>query len=121
MKFYKEKSKIWELFTQANIHSLIAPFGFEIPYRQFDFKTKCRIICQPNFIERCKKYNAEIKTMPKLHTKLAIGYNGTLFGSFNFTTSHQKELVAFFDSPQEIEEALCEFDYWWAKATPVKP
>jgi len=116
MEFYRQKSKIWDLFVEANIHSMIAPFGFSIPYTKFDFRTKCRLICQPEHTEKNEAYNIEIRTSPRLHAKLAIGFNGILFGSFNFSDSKLKEIVAFSNKPKDIEDALSEFDYWWENA-----
>lgn len=122
MKFYKNHSTIWNLFATANIHSIIAPYGFSMPYPKFEFTKTCRIISLPECWQRCNKQNVEIRTLHDIHAKMAIGYNGVLFGSFNFSkTNTNKELIAYFDSPQEIEESLCEFDYWWNLATPVKP
>ena len=54
MEFYRQKSKIWDLFEKANIHSLIAPFGFSTPYKDYNFQTKCRLICQPEYAEKNK-------------------------------------------------------------------
>lgn len=115
MEFYREKSKIWELFTNANIHSLIAPFGFDTPYNDFNFQYKCRIIVRPKeeYLTTTKKYNCEIKTLPRIHVKLAIGLNAILFGSFNFTKSKQQEIVCYSEKASDIEDALDEFDYWW--------
>ena len=51
-----------------------------------------------------------------MHAKLAIGFNGVLFGSFNFSNSKQKEIIVFSNNPKDIEDALSEFDFWWAGA-----
>ena len=116
MEFYRQKSKIWELFEKANIHSLIAPFGFSTPYKDYNFQTKCRLICQPEHAEKNKDFNTEIRISPRMHAKLAIGFNGVLFGSFNFSNSKQKEIIVFSNNPKDIEDALSEFDFWWAGA-----
>jgi len=113
MGFYRKKSKIWELFTKADIHSLIAPFGFSTPYHNFDFSTTCKLICQPKYLYKSKDYNVEVHTNPRIHAKLAVGFKGMLIGSFNFSNTKQKELVWFSNKPKDIEDALCEFDYWW--------
>ena len=55
-----------------------------------------------------------------MHAKLAVGFNGVLFGSFNFSNTKQKELVAFSRNPKDIEDALCEFDFWWENAKAKK-
>jgi hypothetical protein len=119
MKFYRQKSNIWDLFDRSLIHSIIAPFGFEHITPAFDFENKARIICLPHkaYVERSKKYNADIKTIPRIHAKLAVGCSGVLFGSFNFTKSKLKECVVFSEAEQDIEDAMCEFDYYWDKGT----
>jgi len=122
MQLYREKSTIWDLFANADIHSIIAPFGLSIPYKQFEFKNKCKLICRTNTPKKCNKQNVEIRATPLMHVKLAIGTKGVLFGSFNFSRkSKSKELVAYFDQPSEIFEFQNLFNYWWDKAMPVKP
>lgn len=122
MQFYRKKSIIWNLFEKANIHSIIAPFGLYVPLQNFDFNPAARIIVKQKnkYIEQTKKYSCSIKTLPKIHVKLAIGTNAVLFGSFNFTNSKQQELVCYSEKPDAIEDALDEFDYWWEIANPIK-
>ena len=107
MKFYKTKTEIWTRFDQAVIHSLITPFGFSIPYNNWNFEHQARIITLPKkeYISKTLKYNCEIRTIPKIHAKLAVGLYGVLFGSFNFSKTKQKELVAYSERKEDIEES----------------
>jgi phosphatidylserine/phosphatidylglycerophosphate/cardiolipin synthase-like enzyme len=122
MQLYREKKAIWKLFTKSKIHSIIAPFGIIVPYKNFQFRKKCRIICMPWRAKHCNNKNTEIRTMSAIHAKIAIGQKGVIFGSFNFSTKSKRiELIAYFDQTDEILKFQNKFDYWWAKATPVKP
>ncbi len=118
MKFYRTKTDIWNHFDKALIHSVIAPFGFSMPYNNWKFDSEARIITQPDqeYVTKTLQYNCKVKTIPRVHAKLAVGLYGVLFGSFNFTNSKQKELVAYSEKPEDIEDALNEFERWWENA-----
>jgi phosphatidylserine/phosphatidylglycerophosphate/cardiolipin synthase-like enzyme len=122
MQLYREKNAMWKLFTKSKIHSIIAPFGITVPYKNFEFRKKCRIICMPWRVKHCNTKNTEIKTMRTIHAKMAIGQKGVIFGSFNFSSKSKRiELIAFFDKPEEILKFQDKFNYWWNLSKPVKP
>ncbi|HUV72474.1 MAG TPA: phospholipase D-like domain-containing protein [Clostridia bacterium] len=111
-----------QMFEYVKPYCLVAPFGLNWDYIP-TFKTL--VITSKNYIKCFEHKNYEVRTYENCHAKLAIGSEGTLVGSWNWSLAHSKatknrEIVIFVEVNEPVFEQLQDwFDYTWNKARPV--
>jgi len=121
-----EEHEYKKYFESIQLHSLIAPFGFwwtYIPQQKIRVITKKEFVwCfqEPNW-RPYNKFFPEIKTYENCHAKLAMGVDGALIGSWNWSLKHDKkarhhELVIFVNENAPLLSLLDWFDNTWKKA-----
>lgn len=118
-EFLRSHAGIWSRLIEIEPHSIIAPFGFNVPdwvkYR-LPCINRLKIIMkdeQARTLTNLTDDLCEIKFLNRIHTKMAIGKDGLLFGSFNFTQSKQQEVMLFITDSDLITKANHEFQYFW--------
>jgi hypothetical protein len=110
-------------FVLINPTKLVAPFGF---FWEIISNEKMLVITTKKYIDCFNPKNFEIKTYENCHAKLAIGTEGAMFGSWNWSLTHETsskhaELVVFV-SPDEplFSELNLFFAILWTKAHKVQ-
>lgn len=111
-------------FKEIKPYLLIAPYGLKWNYTP---PTKCMVITNSGKVNDFKHKNFKIKTYNNLHTKLAIGDNALLTGSWNWSLSHDtaarnREIVIKVNKETPLYNELIEwFGKMWNAAWEVKP
>jgi len=125
MKFIEEIDYLTHLKKCFPIVSMIAPFGIRKLTLDTILEDKPNWIVPPKIITT-KLYKMvfedagfEVLTWNRMHAKVLIGFNGALWGSWNFNMTHptkstERELVEFVEPNEKKYKQLSEqFDAWW--------
>ena len=112
----KTREKSWKRLKRIEVKKIIAPFGLprEVANHLENIDKEKKIITRPKQ-EIPIIRNTEYHALSKIHTKMWLGEDEAVIGSWNFYDNKNYELCYFIENEDKMDKLENHFDKLWEK------